>query len=143
MAAVVATGAALLAISLTWLHSSGSRLTGWARAVVAVSTLAMVIVAGWSALYAASLRDPVIPVLDWTWPAVATGTAACAVGRRYGVRAGLAGGLIAVAPVAALDGLGWSLHDGGAISALGMVLVLDGFGIILGSLLALTGSTRR
>jgi ammonia channel protein AmtB len=58
-----------------------------------------------------------------------------------GIRAGVVAGLVTVAPIAALDALGWSLGIG-VTGALVNVLFLDGFGIAIGSLLALTGSGR-
>ena len=142
---VAAVGLALLAGSLAWLRGACPGLGRWAWLAAATSTVAMVIVAGWSALHLASLSPdaPVIPVFQWTWPAVATGVAAGLLGRQGGVRTGMLGGLVAVAPVVALDALGWSLFAGTTVGAVFTVLVLDGFGIAIGSMLALTGLHRH
>jgi len=122
------------------------RLGALRLALVTAGSLLACVVAGWSALYWGALADgdagAAIPVFNWTWPAFATAVGAAVVGSRWGVRAGLAGGLLAVAPVVALDALGLALGGDGVSAVprvLLAVLVLDGFGIVLGSLFALLG----
>lgn len=143
LAVVVALGGLFGVVSLTWLRRSGPGLGRWPRAGLATVVVAMTVVAGWSSVSLSSLSgDPVIPIFAWTWPALTTAVAAGVLGFRYGRRAGVQAGLIAVAPVAALDALGWSLFYDDAIRALPSVLILDGFGVALGLFLGLIGRGR-
>jgi hypothetical protein len=141
LALLVGVGASFAAISFAWVWALTKGLRRRARTTLFAAAGVGLFVAAWSALYASTFGpgDPVIPILNWTWPAATTGVAAGVVASCHGVRAGLVAGLVTVAPIAALDALGWSLGIGPA-DALLNVLFLDGFGIAIGSLLALTGS---
>ena len=148
LAVVAATGVLLLAAAAVLLRGPRRHRLGPVRlAVVLLGSLLACVVAGWSTLYLAALADgdagAIIPIFDWTWPAFATAVGAGVVSWRWGVRAGLAAGLTAVAPVVALDALGWALVGGSALRGLAAVGVLDGFGIVLGSLFALFGTRAR
>jgi hypothetical protein len=144
LALLVGVGASFAdAISFAWVWALTKGLRRRARTTLFAAAGAGLLVAAWSALYASTFGpgDPVIPILNWTWPAATTAVAAGVVASCHGVRAGLVAGLVTVAPIAALDALGWSLGIGPA-DALLNVLFLDGFGIAIGSLLAVTGSGR-
>ena len=147
LAVVVLVGVLALVAAVALLRGPRRRRLGAVRlGLVTAGSLLACVVAGWSALYWGALADgeagAAIPVLNWTWPAFATAVGAAVVGYRWGVRAGLAGGLVAVAPVVALDALGTALGSdalGDLPRVLLAVLVLDGFGVVLGSLFALLG----
>ena len=141
LGAVLATGAVFSLVSLGWLRRIAPGLGPLRRVSLAVGLVATSIVAAWSGLYAASLGgEAVIPILNWTWPAVATAVANGVVGSQYGAWAGLTAGLIGVAPVVALDAIGWAMYGGVAMTGLEFVLILDGSGIVIGSLFALLGA---
>ncbi len=143
LALLVGVGAGFAALSFAWVWALTDGLRRRARTTLIAAAGGGLFVAAWSALYASTFGpgDPVIPVLNWTWPAATTGVAAGVVASCHGVRPGLVAGLVTVAPIAALDALGWSLGIG-VTGALFNVLFIDGFGIAIGSLLALTGSGR-
>ncbi len=143
LALLVGIAACFAAVSFAWVWGLTDGLRQRARATLIAAAAVGLFVAAWSALYASTFGpgDPVIPIFNWTWPAVTTGVAAGVVAACHGIRAGLVAGLVTVAPIGALDALGWSLGIG-VTGALFNVLFLDGFGIVIGSLLALTGSGR-
>ncbi len=143
LALLFGVAACFAAVSFAWVSALTDGLRRRARATLIAAAGGGLFVAAWSALYASTFGsgDPIMPILNWTWPAVTTGVAAGVVASCHGVRTGLVAGLVTVAPVAALDALGWSLGIG-VTDALVTVLFLDGFGIAIGSLLALTGSGR-
>jgi len=143
LALLLGVAAGFAAVSSVWILALADGLGRGARVSLIAAAGGGLFIAAWSALYASTLGpgDAVIPIFNWTWPAMTTAVAAGVVASRHGVRTGLVAGLVTVAPVAALDALGWSLSIG-ITGALVLVLFLDGFGIAIGSLLALTGIGR-
>ncbi len=143
LALLVGLAAWFAAVSFAWVWALTDGLRRRARATLFAAAGGGLFVAAWSGLYASTFGpgDPVIPIFNPTWPAATTGVAAGVVASRHGIRTGLVAGLVTVAPIAALDALGWSLGIG-VSGALFIVLFLDGFGIATGSVLALTGIGR-